>query len=61
VPLTVKVNDPLPSGSVDGEMLVIAGSGFVAVTVKFTAELVPPPGVGLVTVTGRGPATPGSD
>jgi len=59
VPVTVTVNEPLPSGSVEGEMALITGDGLV--TAKVAAELVPPPGAGLVTVTDTGPATTGSD
>jgi len=62
-PLTIRVNDPLPSGKVDGEMLLITGEGFVVDDdiVKLTAELVPPPGVGLITVTCTVPVTSGSE
>ena len=59
MPVTVSVNDPLPSGRLDGDRLLMTASGFGATT-KSTAVLVPPPGVGLVTVTGSEPAVPGS-
>ncbi len=57
VPFTVSVNAVEPAVAVDGCRVVIAGVGlFAAVMVKFTALDVPPPGVGLVTVTGAEPA-----
>jgi 3D (Asp-Asp-Asp) domain-containing protein len=55
VPFTVRVNAPDPALVVLGERVVITGTGFVAVTLKFTAFDVPPPGVGFVTVTGGVP------
>ena len=50
-PLTVSVKLPPSAMTVLGEMLAIEGSGLL--TVRVTAEEVPPPGVGLVTVMDR--------
>jgi hypothetical protein len=54
VPFTVSVKAALPSKAVVGEMVVIAGVGFVMV--KVAEADVPPPGAGLVTVTPGVPA-----
>src|SRR6476469_4359817 len=51
VPVMVTV---APLAAVVGEKLVIVGAG--TVTVKVLAAEVPPPGAGLVTVTGKAPA-----
>src|ERR1700753_969709 len=62
VPLTVSVNAAEPAAMVDGESVVIVGTGlFAAVMVKVTELDVPPPGVGFVTETGGGPAVAKSD
>src|SRR6202021_615648 len=53
VPLTVSVNAAPPAAALVGERMEIVGGGFV--TVKFPAVDIPPPGVGLVTVTGNAP------
>jgi len=50
-PLTVSVKLGPSATTGFGEMLVIAGSGLL--TVRVTAEEVPPPGVGLETVMDR--------
>jgi hypothetical protein len=50
-PLTVSVKLPLSTMTVLGEMLAIEGRGLL--TVRVTAEEVPPPGVGLETVMDR--------
>ncbi len=56
VPDNVTEIPPLPATNFAGEMLVIDGAGkFAAVTVSASAPLVPPPGAGLVTETGRLP------
>jgi hypothetical protein len=49
VPFTVSVNAAPPAVALEGERLVIAGSGLL--TVKVAAAEVPPPGAGFVTVT----------
>jgi hypothetical protein len=49
VPFTVKVNAVPPAFALTGERVVTVGTGLF--TVKLTALDVPPPGVGLVTVT----------
>ena len=54
VPVMVRVNPPLPATAVDGLIVVIVGDGFVMV--KVAALDVPPPGVGLKTVTFAVPA-----
>jgi len=52
VPVTVRVKAPELAATVEGCSLVIAGTGlFAAVMVKVRGFDVPPPGVGLVTVT----------
>lgn len=53
LPFTVSVKLPLPAVTEVGEMLVMEGTGLllVPVTVNTAAVEVPPPGVGLVTVT----------
>jgi len=51
-PVTVRVKAPEFAATVDGCSLVMAGTGlFAAVMVKVSGFDVPPPGVGLVTVT----------
>jgi hypothetical protein len=59
VPLTVRVKPAPPAAALVGEIVVIAGTVLV-VTEKFTTFEMPPPGAGLVTVTGtvRAEATP---
>jgi len=54
VPVMVSVNPPLPATVVDGLIVVIVGDGFVMV--KVAVLDVPPPGVGLKTVTFAVPA-----
>jgi hypothetical protein len=54
VPFTVNVNAAPPSTVLDGDSVVIVGSGFV--TEKLTGEEAPPPGAGFVTITGNDPA-----
>jgi hypothetical protein len=49
-PFTESDCAPVPTVIEDGDRLVIAGAGLV--TESETLPLVPPPGVGLVTVTG---------
>jgi hypothetical protein len=57
VPLTVRAKGALPASTPVGEIIVIVGTRFVLlVMVKFAAFEVPPPGVGLVTVTATVPA-----
>src|ERR1700687_1909081 len=55
VPLTVSVNPAPPAVVLFGESVVIVGIGLV--TAKFIVFDVPPPGAGLVTVTGNVPTT----
>jgi hypothetical protein len=58
VPLTVSPNPRLPALLVGGEIVLIVGGGApVGLTLRLTAELVPPPGVGLKTVIGNVPVT----
>jgi len=54
VPVTVRVNPPLPATVVAGLIVVIVGDGFVMV--KVAVLDVPPPGAGLKTVTFAVPA-----
>jgi hypothetical protein len=54
VPFTVNVNAPEPVVALVGDSVVIVGTGLF--TLKFTEFDVPPPGVGLATVTGGVPA-----
>jgi xanthosine utilization system XapX-like protein len=57
VPVRVRVNAAPPAVALVGLMEVRVGAGFAAaLTVKFAAADVPPPGVGFVTVTGNVPA-----
>jgi hypothetical protein len=57
VPVTVIVNGAEPALTVPGERFVIVGSGFAVLEIVKVAEFdVPPPGVGLVTVTVGEPA-----
>lgn len=52
VPFTVRVNAPDPAITFAGKSVVTVGTGFgAALILKFTAFDVPPPGIGLVTVT----------
>ena len=52
LPVTVRVKADPPAVAEDGEMEVREGTGlFAGLMVKVTAEEVPPPGVGLKTVT----------
>jgi len=59
LPFRVKVNDAPPAVTLDGESDVRVGAP--AVTLKFTEPLVPPPGVGFVTTTGKLPTEVMSD
>ncbi len=59
MPLTVRVNVESPIFLDVGEMLVVVGTGLL--TVKVCAFEVPPPGVGLKTVTPNVPAVVKSD
>ena len=54
VPVSVIKNGPLPVGADAGLRLVRDGTGLF--TVKVSTAVVPPPGAGLFTVTGRVPA-----
>ena len=54
VPLTVRVNEEPPAVALFGEVLVRCGTGLL--TVKLNPLEVPPPGVGLNTVTVAVPA-----
>ena len=54
LPLSVRVKAGPPTVALDGETLLIAGTGLL--TVIFTELEVPPPGVGLLTVIGYVPA-----
>jgi hypothetical protein len=54
VPLMVSVCAVAPAVAEVGERLVIAGTELL--TMKFTAFEAPPPGGGLVTITGYDPA-----
>jgi hypothetical protein len=56
VPFTVSEKDAPPAVTDVGEMLVVVGAGFVDVMVKVCALDVPPPGVGVNTVTEPLPA-----
>src|SRR5207302_1171167 len=54
LPVRVSVNPGLPAETLEGEMLESEGTGLLTVlTVRVTAEEVPPPGVGLETVMDR--------
>jgi hypothetical protein len=55
VPLIVRVCEAVPAVTNVGDKLVMVGTGLIAVTVKLTED-VPPPGVGLMTATGKTPA-----
>lgn len=54
VPVSVTENGPLPVGAEEGLRLMRIGTGLLTVNVR--PVVVPPPGPGLVTVTGRVPA-----
>ena len=54
LPDTVKRNAAVPAVLLEGERLVVAGNGLL--TVKLRPLLVPPPGLGFVTVTEITPA-----
>jgi len=56
VPLTVRVNAPVPAVAEVGCTEVKVGTGFEPETVSCAALDVPPPGAGLVTVTLSAPA-----
>jgi hypothetical protein len=56
VPLMVSICAAAPAVAVAGERLVMLGTGFVAVTEKFTVFEAPPPGTGFVTTTAYVPA-----
>src|SRR5712691_7225924 len=56
LPVTVRVKAGPPCSALLGESEERAGTGFTAVMVKATAAEVPPPGVGVNTVTGAEPA-----
>jgi hypothetical protein len=56
VPLTVSVNPVPPAVAEEGLKLVVVGTGLGAMIVKVWALEVPPPGVGLKTVTLAVPA-----
>jgi len=55
VPVAVNVNAPPPAVTLVGEIELRVGTGFVAVIVNVTEPDVPPPGVGLKTVTAAVP------
>lgn len=56
VPVSVRVKAAPPAVAVVGLIKVSVGTGlFAALTVKLTEAEVPPPGAGLVTVTGKLP------
>src|SRR5688572_13229387 len=57
LPLTVRVRAGLPATALAGARLLRTGAGFAgAVTAKLAAAEVPPPGAGVMTVTGTEPA-----
>ena len=56
VPLTVRLNPEPPAVAEEGLRLVVVGTGLGAMIVKLWALEVPPPGVGLKTVTLAVPA-----
>jgi hypothetical protein len=51
LPVTVSVNAAVPAVAEAGDRVPIVGIGFVALMVKVEVPEVPPPGVGLNTVT----------
>jgi hypothetical protein len=55
VPLTVSVKAAPPATALFGEIRAIVGTGLPPLMVKFTEFEVPPPGAGLVTLTGAVP------
>ena len=56
LPLIVRVTAVLPAATLEGESELTEGTGLTAVMVKATVFEVPPPGVGLTTVTFALPA-----
>ena len=56
VPLTIRAKPEALAITEDVERLVRAGIGLGAITVKETTVETPPPGAGLVTMTGNEPA-----
>ena len=56
VPFTVRVNAAPPAVAEAGDSVLIVGTGFAALMVNAELPEVPPPGVGLETVTGAVPA-----
>ena len=51
VPVTVSVNAAAPAVTLVGERMLVVGTGLLTVKVS-AGVVVPPPGVGFVTVTG---------
>ena len=56
MPLTVRLNAAPPAEALDGDRMVIVGTGFGALIGNAAAVEVPPPGAGLNTVTWAVPA-----
>jgi hypothetical protein len=56
VPVTVNVNAAVPAVALDGDSVLMVGTGFAALIVNAELPDVPPPGAGLVTVTCPVPA-----
>ena len=56
LPFTVSVKPAPLTAALVGEIVVMVGAGLLLLTVKVCAPVVPPPGVGFVTVTLTGPA-----
>src|SRR6267142_539692 len=61
LPVTARMNGGLPDAALEGTRVEIDGSGFEGLMVKVSALEVPPPGVGLNTVTLAVPAAVRSD
>src|SRR5882762_4160616 len=61
LPVTARMNSGLPDAALDGARVEIDGTGFKAMIVKVSAPDVPPPGVGLSTVTLAVPTAVRSD